>query len=58
MLFGLIIGVALGSCISIILLVLVKDLSVPSKYDGLLKYKQGSTEQDCQFTIKQQALND
>ena len=41
MLLGLIIGVALGSCISIILLVLIKDLSVPS---GLLKYKQGSTE--------------
>jgi len=44
MLLGLIIGVALGSCISIILLVLIKDLSVPSKYDGLLKYKQGSAE--------------
>ena len=42
MLLGLIIGVALGSCISIILLVLINDLSVPSKYNGLLKYKQSS----------------
>lgn len=44
MLLGIIIGVALGSCISIILLVLIKDLSVPAKYDGLLKYKEGGTK--------------
>ena len=44
MLLGLVIGVALGSCISIILLVLIMDLSLPSKYEGLLKYKQGNAE--------------
>ncbi len=41
MLLGLIIGVALGSCISIILLVVVKDLSTQSKHNEL-KYRQGS----------------
>jgi len=44
MLLGLIIGVALGSFISIILLVLIKDLSVPSKYTGELKYKESGTK--------------